>query len=60
MAFSKSANLFCLDDNTDDNQLYFLAFRNTSDYQINVDFVQPYADSALQVPWYQSLGVNGG
>lgn len=33
-------------------------FRNTSDPQIEIDYVQPYSTQALQVPWYHTLGVS--
>lgn len=41
--------------NTGDN-FYWCGIQNTSDYQISVDFEEPYADASLQIPWYGSLG----
>lgn len=41
--------------NTGDN-FYWCGIQNTSDYQIAVDFEEPYADASLQIPWYGSLG----
>ena len=43
--------------NTGDN-FYWCGIQNTSDYQITVDFEEPYADASLQIPWYGSLGVS--
>eukprot|EP01031_Cornospumella_fuschlensis_P033878 gene33878-40991_t len=34
----------------------FPSRRSTTDYLVNVDYVQPYAAAALQVPWYGTLG----
>ena len=41
--------------NTGDN-FYWCGIQNTSDYQIDVDFVQPYREASLQIPWYSALG----
>jgi hypothetical protein len=43
--------------NTGDN-FYWCGIQNTSDFQISVDFEKPYANAALQVPWYSALGVS--
>jgi hypothetical protein len=40
---------------TGDN-FYWCGIQNTSDPQINIDYVQPYSPQALQVPWYHTLG----
>lgn len=41
--------------NTGDN-FYYCGIRNTSDYQINLDFESVYTDDSLAVPWYSILG----
>jgi hypothetical protein len=41
--------------NTGDN-FYWCGIQNTTDFQIDVDFVQPYKDSSLQTTWYSTLG----
>jgi hypothetical protein len=35
----------------------FLIFRNTSDPQINVDYLTPYNYDSLKIRWYSALGV---
>jgi hypothetical protein len=42
---------------TGDN-FYWCGIQNTTDPQIAVDFEKPYADAALQLPWYHALGVS--
>lgn len=41
--------------NTGDN-FYWCGLQNTSDFQIEKDWLEPYKASALQVPWYGILG----
>lgn len=41
--------------NTGDN-FYWCGIQNTSDYQVQVDFLEPYNAPSLNVPWYSSLG----
>lgn len=41
--------------NTGDN-FYWCGIQNTSDFQVTTDWVDPYSDSSLQVPWYGVLG----
>eukprot|EP01035_Chromulina_nebulosa_P022907 gene22907-29673_t len=41
--------------NTGDN-FYWCGIQNTSDYQVKVDWVDPYSDPALDLPWYSVLG----
>jgi len=41
--------------NTGDNY-YWCGLQNTSDYQVSVDWLQPYKDPSLQIPWYSILG----
>ena len=41
--------------NTGDN-FYYCGIKNTSDFQIDVDYTKPYSASALDVPWYGILG----
>ena len=43
--------------NTGDNY-YWCGIQNTSDYQVSVDWLQPYKDASLQIPWYSILGVS--
>ena len=43
--------------NTGDN-FYWCGIQNTSDFQIQKDFLEPYNYSSLQLKWYSSLGVN--
>jgi predicted MPP superfamily phosphohydrolase len=40
---------------TGDN-FYWCGIQNTSDFQIQVDWVEPYSDSALKLDWYHILG----
>ncbi|GAB5367208.1 hypothetical protein AAMO2058_001210000 [Amorphochlora amoebiformis] len=40
---------------TGDN-FYWCGIQNTSDFQIAVDWLRPYAQSSLQIPWYGVLG----
>ena len=42
--------------NTGDN-FYWCGIQNTSDFQIQKDFLEPYNYSSLQLKWYSSLGV---
>lgn len=41
--------------NTGDN-FYWCGIQNTSDYQVDVDFLNVYDQPSLQIPWYGSLG----
>jgi hypothetical protein len=41
--------------NTGDN-FYWCGIQNTSDYQIDIDFVKPYSAKELDVTWYSILG----
>merc|ERR1719460_3169448 len=41
--------------NTGDN-FYWCGIENTSDFQVQKDWVEPYSDKSLQVPWYGVLG----
>ena len=41
--------------NTGDN-FYWCGIQNTSDFQVKTDWLEPYADSSLQIPWYSILG----
>lgn len=41
--------------NVGDN-FYWCGIQNTSDFQIKVDFEEPYAAPSLQLPWYSALG----
>mmetsp|Transcript_8470 Transcript_8470/g.12634 ORF Transcript_8470/g.12634 Transcript_8470/m.12634 type:complete len:352 (-) Transcript_8470:206-1261(-) len=41
--------------NVGDN-FYWCGIQNTSDYQIEVDYVKPYSEESLQIPWYSVLG----
>jgi len=41
--------------NTGDN-FYYCGIQNSSDFQVQVDFLEPYASNALDVPWYSILG----
>lgn len=41
--------------NTGDN-FYWCGIQNTSDFQIGVDFIKPYADQVLSFDWYGVLG----
>eukprot|EP01065_Artemidia_motanka_P001773 TRINITY_DN10829_c1_g1_i1.p1 TRINITY_DN10829_c1_g1~~TRINITY_DN10829_c1_g1_i1.p1 ORF type:complete len:373 (+),score=146.30 TRINITY_DN10829_c1_g1_i1:76-1119(+) len=56
-----SAAMAAVDDvafvvNTGDN-FYWCGIQNTSDFQIGVDWLEPFQTSAaLQVPWYSVLG----
>lgn len=42
--------------NTGDN-FYWCGIQNTSDFQIQKDFLEPYNYSSLQLKWYSTLGV---
>ena len=41
--------------NTGDN-FYWCGIQNTSDYQVQADFLDPYSSSSLNIPWYSCLG----
>ncbi len=41
--------------NTGDN-FYWCGIQNTSDFQVDVDFVQPYRDIPKNIKWYSVLG----
>ncbi|CAK0865456.1 unnamed protein product [Prorocentrum cordatum] len=41
--------------NTGDN-FYWCGIENTSDFQVQKDWVEPYSASPLQIPWYSVLG----
>jgi Calcineurin-like phosphoesterase len=41
--------------NTGDN-FYWCGIQNTSDFQVKTDWVDPYNDEALDIPWYSILG----
>ena len=41
--------------NTGDN-FYWCGIQNVSDFQVQVDWIEPYADASLQIPWYSILG----
>lgn len=41
--------------NTGDN-FYWCGIQNSSDFQVTKDWLEPYAASSLQVPWYGVLG----
>lgn len=41
--------------NTGDN-FYWCGIQNISDFQIKTDWLDPYSDSTLQIPWYSALG----
>jgi len=40
---------------TGDN-FYWCGIQNTSDFQIDVDWIEPYSNSALKLDWYNILG----
>ena len=42
--------------NTGDN-FYWCGIQNTSDFQIQTDFLEPYDYPSLKLKWYSSLGV---
>lgn len=41
--------------NTGDN-FYWCGIQNTTDFQVETDWVMPYSDSSLNFPWYSILG----
>ncbi len=41
--------------NTGDN-FYWCGIQNSTDSQIKADWLDPYADVSLQIPWYSILG----
>lgn len=41
--------------NTGDN-FYWCGIQNTSDFQVEVDFIDTYSYPSLKIPWYGSLG----
>jgi len=43
--------------NTGDN-FYWCGVQNTSDFQIEEDWIKPYSALSLQIPWYSILGVS--
>ena len=39
------------------DNFYWCGIQSTSDPLIKTDYVDPYSNSALQIPWYSALGV---
>jgi len=55
MAKLAEANAVKFIVNTGDN-FYWCGIQNTSDFQVQKDWVEPYSAASLQVPWYGVLG----
>lgn len=55
MAKTAEANDVKFIVNTGDN-FYWCGIQNTSDFQVQKDWVEPYSAKSLQVPWYGVLG----
>merc|ERR1719191_951404 len=55
MAKTAEANDVKFIVNTGDN-FYWCGIENTSDFQVQKDWLEPYSASSLQVPWYGVLG----
>lgn len=55
MASTAAANAAKFIVNTGDN-FYWCGIQSTSDPLIQIDYVDPYSNQNLQVPWYSALG----